>query len=195
MRLPRRWTLCCILGMALGGIHAQQPQPVAPPPNPSEEEPSRDDTIKFIGEKLGALGQIFYAGYVHDNSSGDEITSRYSARVTNVTADAAHGSVDFHWKEWRDGKILADHDARIQFKEVEKILVMPREQDIHEKMAAAGHPDRSARVEPPIFVLKVAMLRGVRHDFYFTDEEMADRVAKAMAQAVELCGGGGKEPF
>jgi hypothetical protein len=31
--------------------------------------------------------------------------------------------------------------------------------------------------------------------FYFADEEMANRVAKALVHAVELCGGGNKDPF
>jgi hypothetical protein len=30
---------------------------------------------------------------------------------------------------------------------------------------------------------------------YFADEDTANRVAKAMIHAVELCGGGDKDPF
>ncbi len=33
------------------------------------------------------------------------------------------------------------------------------------------------------------------HEFLFRDEEMANRVAKAMTHAIELCGGGSKDPF
>jgi hypothetical protein len=31
--------------------------------------------------------------------------------------------------------------------------------------------------------------------FPFTDADLADRVAKAITHAIELCGGGNKEPF
>jgi hypothetical protein len=31
--------------------------------------------------------------------------------------------------------------------------------------------------------------------FYFLDEDVANRIAKAMVHAVELCGGGNKDPF
>jgi len=36
---------------------------------------------------------------------------------------------------------------------------------------------------------------GGEKDFALYDESLANRIAKALVHAVELCGGGSKEPF
>jgi hypothetical protein len=44
-------------------------------------------------------------------------------------------------------------------------------------------------------VLLVNISGGGVHEFNFYDETLCHRVAKALQHAVELCGGGSKEPF
>jgi hypothetical protein len=82
--------------------------------------------------------------------------------------------------------------------------------------ASAGHPEWSARVDPSVFVLRLSTgvmdfetctnqasgpptcthgKEAAKLEFYFFDESMANRVAQAMVHAVELCGGGNKDPF
>jgi hypothetical protein len=41
----------------------------------------------------------------------------------------------------------------------------------------------------------LTLTHGNRKSFYFADPATADRVAKAMLRAVELCGGGSTDPF
>ena len=48
---------------------------------------------------------------------------------------------------------------------------------------------------PQITVLAVHFDHHKTYWLYFIDSSIADRVAKAMTHAVELCGGGNKEPF
>jgi hypothetical protein len=46
--------------------------------------------------------------------------------------------------------------------------------------------------------LNIKLPRGVDHSIRIYEQEMADRIAKAMVHAVELCGGGSRsqqEPF
>jgi CRISPR/Cas system CMR subunit Cmr6 (Cas7 group RAMP superfamily) len=78
-------------------------------------------------------------------------------------------------------------------KDVKDLVVLPEEQHLKQMRSADSESDRA---DPPVFVLKV---RKKNKDFQvvlFSDEQMANRVAKAMVHAVELCGGGGKpEPF
>jgi hypothetical protein len=72
---------------------------------------------------------------------------------------------------------------------------MPAEQDFKKKYAAAGHPNREPRIDPPLFLVVARRAANQAIGFYFPSEEMANRLAKAMVHAVELCGGGNKDPF
>lgn len=57
---------------------------------------------------------------------------------------------------------------------------------------ASRHHAYEMKVDPPVFVLLVRGPDKKGSDFFFFDEKMANRVAKAMMHAVELCGGGSK---
>jgi hypothetical protein len=104
------------------------------------------------------------------------------------------------------------------FKNVDSITV-ESEQDLYNRnVAQRGHPELTVTYTPAVFTLA---LKGTKKDafsyhqqmnvgkqaprqsdfaadrnqFWFRDEQTADRVAKAVLHAVELCGGGNKEPF
>jgi hypothetical protein len=87
-------------------------------------------------------------------------------------------------------------------KKVADIVVLPLEQ-AREELARANHGDwvttKTYSVDPPVFMLEVHETDTGDFPFLlfeFRDEQLANRVAKAMVHAVELCGGGGKsEPF
>jgi hypothetical protein len=51
------------------------------------------------------------------------------------------------------------------------------------------------KTEPGVYWLTVNYLGGESVSLEFLDEEIANRIAKAMSHAVELCGGGSKDPF
>lgn len=69
-------------------------------------------------------------------------------------------------------------------------------QDVTETFAITGTPNLIATsINPPLTVLLARKASGPRGEFEFMDAGLADRVAKAMTHAVELCGGGNKEPF
>ena len=52
-----------------------------------------------------------------------------------------------------------------------------------------------AKVLPDLFVLTTRRPNNQEDVFMFLDETLANRVAKALIHAVELCGGGNKDPF
>ncbi len=60
---------------------------------------------------------------------------------------------------------------------------------------ASGAPEWSFKIEPPIITLLVRKNTKETNVLRFSDEDMANRVAKAMLHAVELCGGSKPEPF
>jgi hypothetical protein len=78
---------------------------------------------------------------------------------------------------------------------VQDIVVLPQEQNQQKANARSGHPEWTPRVEPALFTLVARRPKGVENAFLFSEEEMAGRIAKAMVHAVELCGGGNKDPF
>lgn len=98
------------------------------------------------------------------------------------------------------------------FKQVEKITV-EKLQDIHNNaLAEAAHPDITVTVTPAVFYVKlwasnavfsahISTTKGSQapvekdttsktNGITFRDEDTANRVAKAMTHAMELCGGG-----
>jgi len=90
-----------------------------------------------------------------------------------------------------------DLDYVFSLRSVQEIVVKPWEQYGTERLARNGHPDTIVTsTSPPVTALVVRQAHGVENVFTFTDADLADRVAKAMLHAVELCGGGkSEEPF
>jgi hypothetical protein len=169
-------------------------QDVPPPPKPKDDGPSLEVTMKFIQDKLREIGRMNYVVYTHDNTNGNDVSNKFSTEANNVQASVADCRIDFHWSASRNGEALDDRDISFFLKNVQEIVVLTREQELDQIDAAAGHPGFSSRVEPPIFMLQAKRSNGM-HAFGFFDESLANRVAKALVHAVELCGGGSKEPF
>jgi hypothetical protein len=90
-----------------------------------------------------------------------------------------------------------DLDYVFSLRSVQEIVVKPYEQYGIERLAKNGHPDTIVTsTSPPMTALVVRQPHGVENVIIFTDASLADRVAKAMVHAVELCGGGKtEEPF
>jgi hypothetical protein len=113
--------------------------------------------------------------------------------------------------------------SAISFKDVEKIAVQSMQDGMNRRSAEHAQPEFVTSVTPPVFSLTLTsskpfgslhstFTRGKQppvvrdftakdavskeYGFTFRDEETANRIAKAMLHAIELCGGGSKpEPF
>jgi hypothetical protein len=90
-----------------------------------------------------------------------------------------------------------DEDYVFSLRDVQEIVVKPFEQHGTERLAKNGTPNVVVTsASPPITALIARLPRREENVFLFTDADLADRVAKAMLHAVELCGGGkAPEPF
>jgi hypothetical protein len=105
----------------------------------------------------------------------------------------------------------------LSLKDIERITVESR-QDAYNRMAAEEwHSKLTFTITPTVFVLElyapkpsishhysrtrgkqpvvVSDLSDKKAEYVFVDEDLANRVAKALTHAVELCGGGNKDPF
>jgi hypothetical protein len=107
--------------------------------------------------------------------------------------------------------------STISLKDVEKITVDSYQEEGNRFWAKQAHPEVTITVVPPIFVLALSASKpvftvhyaftrgkqppkegdssGKEISYSFDSEETANRIAKALTHAVELCGGGNKDPF
>jgi hypothetical protein len=192
----RLCTVACFLGiqlMPINALHAQQH--VAPPPAPADSGPTLEATMKFIQDNLEE-GKLTYTAFVSDASQpGVEWKNQFKVEMTHLAADAKTCRISFHWRAEVNGKVSDDTDYNLALKDVKSIVVLPQEQNQHQVDTRGGHPEWTSRIEPNLFTLVARRPKGLENAFLFSDEEMADRIAKALVHAVELCGGGNKDPF
>jgi hypothetical protein len=171
-------------------------QDVPPPPKPPSSGPSLEVTMSFIQERLASIGRVNFVAYGHDDGNGTDWTDNASAEATSVQASAASCRVDYHWHATDNGASVMDKDARVSLKAVQEVLVETLEHRFADVERRDGRPERTYRVAPPVFVLLVKSEKRAEDVFYLYDETLANRIAKALVHAVELCGGGSKpEPF
>lgn len=170
-------------------------QDVPPPPKPPETGPSLEATMSFIQEKLNSIGPVNFIIYYHDNTNGNDWAHKFKIEDTGVRASAADCKIIYHVRATRDDKVYFEADNVVPLKDVKQIGVMNEEQRAKEYDSQSGHPEYAQRVDPPVFLLYVELKAGAV-DFNLYDETLANRLAKAIVHAVELCGGGKEQdPF
>jgi hypothetical protein len=178
--------------IAIGALHAQQA--VAPPPRPADSGPSIETTMQFIQDNA-AEGKLNYTAFVTDASQQSVgWSNKFTVEMSNLATDAGACRITYHWRAEENGKVVDDADYSLALKDVKEILVLSQEQNQNQIDSRNGHPDWNSRIAPSLFTLIARRPKGVVNVFLFSDEEMANRVAKAITHAVELCGGG-KDAF
>jgi hypothetical protein len=185
-----RTTLSILAVGLIATISPSAQTAVAPPPEPADSGPSLAVTMKFIQDKLNQQGEVTFVLRNLD-APQDDPAVRYGQESNHVIADPAVCRISYHRHETMNEVIVAfDRDLWFDLRDVERLEVRTGQQ--HFKKV---YPTYNYRTDPPIFVLVAREADNKEFEFNFTEEEMADRVAKAMVHAVELCGGGNKDPF
>jgi hypothetical protein len=152
--------------------------------------------MQFIQDKLSGLGQVNYVAYNHDNAGeSEDWVTHFSTEDTNVVADPAACKISYHEKRIKDDKVTSDADFWFSLSELQDVIVMPREQLLKKVNTKDGHPSWDARIDPPVYMLVARKDENTEWYFYFFDQDLANRAAKAMVHGIELCGGGNKSPF
>jgi TonB family protein len=168
---------------------------VPPPPMPAPDGPSLEVTMQFIQTRLNEQGKSAFVEYRQNTSNGATFAVTIINEISNVVADQTQCRISYHRKATQDGNVYKNEDNAFSLREVQDILVRPFEQHETEYFASTGANIVVTSTTPPVTVLTVRRLRGEVNFFDLTDADLADRIAKAMVHAVELCGGGNKEPF
>ena len=161
----------------------------------AQSAPSLDKTFGFIRDKIAEQGLLNFASTTHDPATGQTWDNQFTAEASNVTPDEAACTVDLHWHSTVDGKAVQDMATTIQFKIVTSASVTSLDEDIARLNADGGHAAWVTKMRPAIWVLLVRKSNGHTNTVDFRDRDMAERVAKAMRHAADLCGGSGALPF
>jgi hypothetical protein len=173
-----------------------QSAPVAPPPKPADGGPTLEVTMRFVEDKLNEVGPISYSATWQNQTNNTSGGNQFTVAATAVEADAGGCKIAYHWRSVRDGQTTRDSDYWFGLNAVREVVVRSGDEHLKKVNEDAGQPQVVAHVEPPHWV--VVLRRGGRSEnvFVFKDEVMANRVARALLHAVDLCGGGKKdEPF
>jgi hypothetical protein len=205
--------------MAQGAAPADSQSATAP----TTSGPSLADSLKFIQEKVNQQGSIAYTESVSYASSGADIGSlfQYSEESQVIAVDPAGGLSLQEQNTVAVRGITSNGTAtwQVNFKDVDRLEILNSADYKHRFAQGLVYVD-----SPPFFELLVHLASGKtvqlhsraaaisgKHGkatemseiknagefvIHFRDEETADRVAKAMIHAIELCGGGSQqEPF
>lgn len=165
-------------------------------PQGTQTEPTLAETMTFIQNKLTANSSIGYLASVQNNTNKNQTSNTYNIVFTDIKVSAAKCSITYHKKLTLDGETLADVDTSTLFKDVESVVVKALPTVMTADSAKAGHPELTTlSTNPKITLLTLNRYDAGQSSFYFTDLSLAYRMKKAVAHAVQLCGGGKKEPF
>jgi hypothetical protein len=168
---------------------------VPPPGKPADSGPSLVVTTKFIQDKLNDQGTFNHLLYVHDDVAGSDWVLRRTLSASNVIVDPGACSITYHWKTTQNGSQVSDSNLSFSLQAVQTISVLTTEQEVKLVDTDAGVLGHNYRSDPSFFMLRVARSHTLINTFPVHDEDTANRLAKALTHAVELCGGGQNEPF
>ncbi|MGA7410094.1 MAG: hypothetical protein WBW33_06385 [Bryobacteraceae bacterium] len=210
-----------VIAILLTGTNVAPAQDVPPPPPPKKDSgPSLEDTLGFIRDKLNGQGRVSWMVTTHDQSKGQDVTSSWHYVVSDVTTNLAACAVSFN-EVTNMNRFQFDYSWRFSFRDIEKLVVEPEKESQKRNLAETankgGGPFTFVSEEPEVYSLTLyangkklhyhlsTKRNGVRlieyeseasiTDFIVRDDDMAQRMAKALNHAVELCGGGSKDAF
>ena len=188
-KMKRSSRIVAVMVLLAGSCVAQK-KGVTPPPKPEDNGPSLEATMNFIREKLNGLAPMGYVLYFHDNVAGTDWATQAKTTVSDVVADPSACRISYLLKIEHPGGEATNVNMLGAITKIKQIAVVPAKQWV-ERTNAADHPSWAVTVSPPFFVVE---MDGPFLPLY--DEELANRLAKAITHAVELCGGGSApEPF
>jgi len=197
----------------LSAIASQGAAPANAPPAGAQTNsgPSLAETMKYIQDKVNQQGKIVYVISGSSSVTGRFFTSILRSEESQVVAVDPAGGLSVQ-ESIGDSGGNDTETWRLYFKDVGKLEVLSSPD-----FDSRENPGWMYQIDPPFFYLDIHLVAGRtvqkhvkrvisgKHDntsesdpstaelvLSFRDEDAANRVAKALVHAVELCGGGSK---
>jgi hypothetical protein len=185
--------LVCLVTLTGGIVWGQQSNSVPPPPRLPEEESSLGVTMNFIRSGLTEGGSTIWALHVRDDD-GVSWTIQQRIELSDVIADWETCRVNYRRKLWSNGWVFGDTsavlDESLDLANVQDVTVLPVEQDRMQIDRNSNTANWEYASDPSVFAVTVRSEKGGPNSFYFFDQVLANRVAKSIVRAAELCGSG-----
>ena len=155
------------------------------------EAKDKAELMNFVRDSSNAQGQINYVSYAHDSAKEKDWTTTLSRelRIGNIQ----NCDFGYHIKATRNGQVTRDADIVFSLRDVQDVIVETLDEVFKASYIQEGHLTISNRVEPRVFAVLLRRPGNVLNEIDFREEELANRVAKALAHAVDLCGGAKKK--
>jgi hypothetical protein len=122
-------------------------------PQPADNGPSLEVTMKFIQDKVNSVGLMKYVEYIHDNKTGADWTNSSTFEITKFVGDSSACSISFHDSE----KNLAipgnpaQNDYVFHLKDVRDIVVTPLLESMNSGFASTSWTFTND--DPPVFLV------------------------------------------
>jgi hypothetical protein len=160
--------------------------------------PSLEATMKFIEDKVNGIDKVEYAFVQKNPVTGKVVNSATMTHRVHITLNPS--TCGLHWEHvWLlgdgsgDPKTIPTQPATVSFKDAQRMEVLTVEEADNRSFAASA---KETIVQPTPYELKLYLSSTKKPlEFYFFDQDLANRVAKAMVHTTELCGGGNSDPF
>jgi hypothetical protein len=158
------------------------PKPIDPAllPKPSDPGPSLDVTLAFIKSKIESIGDLTFSTTDDNDPAAGAQQGHTGYYLVGIDSKACTIQLEKHYQT----NVRRD---TILIREISRVTLM-----LH------GQPEYpELHYSPQLPALKIYFATSSANSvwIWFGDDDVADRVAKALTHASELCGGGNKDPF
>jgi hypothetical protein len=182
-----------VFSVVLFSITAVAQQPVPAPPKPATGGPTLAATMQLIQKEMNTVGRLSFVVHLYDQVEGNG-ASKYIEERSKVVADPVTCTIRYHWWKSIHGDVVNDEDVSFSFRDVLSIAMMSidqAEKKQYEQEKAYPEEKQTLHMEfvPQMYVVIMRNAEDDVEGFGFIDKKQAERVAKAMSHAVELCGG------
>jgi hypothetical protein len=153
--------------------------------------PGLTETLNFIADKLSTQGRVSSSVKLTRDNDPGWIRVAYDVDIFQVSTSPATCTMRM------DATGMPITELRLSFRRIGKIEVMKfKDYMARFRPSNVDEAYRTIIEASPTFVLYITIPGGESKALYFSDETLANRVAKAINHAAELCGAGAnKEPF
>ena len=158
--------------------------------------PSLADTMNSVMKMLVQQGDVNFVTFNHNTKTSEDATNTFHSSITHISPDPDHCTFYYHYTEARDGTTTSDANSGIPLKLLSSIEVLSVIEAKNRAAAMAGTPNIVvSQSSPDVFLVDAMRTDGSANFIYFYDQDTANRVAKALTHAMELCGGGSRDVF
>jgi hypothetical protein len=153
-------------------------------------ESNLKDTMKEIEDGLNNVGPVSYVLKYHNDATGEDRPLSYKVEISKVSADPNTCFLIYEQRTYQNDRHL-DTDSVVSLRGVKRIVVSTMEQEVENSGILADHPGLRVQSTPEVFVVEpIQPDSNERSMFFFLKDAQANKMAKALIHAAELCGGG-----